>query len=226
MKRTLVLITSGIAFLLFCFQGNAEALDYVLHARDFSGAQVTSARDDLDWFTWFDLDPWGEVNEYENADLLFTQVAQDIFPEVNTFANIAHDTYRLWIHQLDESWDRSLETTVGDDPSVRTTFDCAVWGEKWKWLDVGVHEVLEDTAISVKAVGDFAWHGQPMRQRRGGFSHITLSTDFDFNPNLVADFDPDTFVNPYAPIPEPSTMLLLGAGLIGIAGFRKKLKKK
>jgi hypothetical protein len=28
-----------------------------------------------------------------------------------------------------------------------------------------------------------------------------------------------------APIPEPSTMLLLGTGLVGLVGFRKKIKK-
>lgn len=47
--------------------------------------------------------------------------------------------------------------------------------------------------------------------------------DFDDSVFIKASFDPPT--NPTDSVPEPATILLIGSGLLGIVGFRKKFKK-
>lgn len=60
-------------------------------------------------------------------------------------------------------------------------------------------------AIVFQDVGNEPWNWNPNNPNYGSWLVRTTPTP--------------------APVPEPATMLLLGSGLIGLAGFRRKFKK-
>ena len=81
---------------------------------------------------------------------------------------------------------------------------------------------------SIKASGGFKLYGLIPEASSGdwdlGDLHAFLATQPDGNPKAdishLWGFYADT-----TKVPEPTTVLLLGAGLIGLAGFRRKIKK-
>ena len=119
----------------------------------------------------------------------------------NPLYNPVGETIGVFDFKLDIASDGTMDLTLYGSSDASTTY---TYGHR-NWWD-----------------GDPYWTGAELENGSYLIAQLWIDTGDEVN-SVSANFD--ITGASAAPVPEPATMLLLGSGLAGLAGFRRKFRK-
>lgn len=173
-----------------------------------------------------------------------TYMSGDIFIDINNDAvwgssaagtgggetTVSNNTFHYdYVIDINDSFTAYSVYALNSDSLVSVYFGQNATANPWRWVKTnGATSILNgNISFTVgNTYGFQGWNSNNTHYLASGFDLSFLAPGTSFLAKYTYECGNDNLVGKgsTAPVPEPATLLLIGSGLLGLAGFRRKTK--